>query len=73
MLILWPGLRGDGAVKDLRLQQYRGFRSATLAAKSGMDILVACILLLILLPVFLIITIAIKLDSKGPVFFFYKQ
>lgn len=41
----------------------------SLLIKRAFDIIVAIIVLLFLLPLFLIISIAIKLDSKGPVMF----
>ena len=41
----------------------------SLAVKSVFDVSASLILLLILLPVFIVIAIAIKVDSKGPVFF----
>ena len=41
--------------------------------KRGMDIFIASISLVLLIPLFLIITIAIKLDSKGKVIFKHKR
>ena len=41
--------------------------------KAIMDGLIALVALLILIPVFLIVVIAIKIDSKGPVFFVQKR
>lgn len=41
--------------------------------KRGMDILISALGILVLLPVFLILVIAIKLDSPGPVFFRQKR
>ena len=41
----------------------------SLAVKSVFDVSASLIILLLLLPVFIIIAIAIKVDSKGPVFF----
>jgi O-antigen biosynthesis protein WbqP len=41
--------------------------------KRGIDFIVSFIALLILLPVFLIIVILIKIESKGPVFFIQKR
>lgn len=38
-------------------------------AKRGMDIIISLIALAILWPVFIVIAIAIKLESKGPIFF----
>lgn len=46
-------------------------KKASLLLKRVFDILISLILLIILSPFFLIIAIAIKIDSKGPVF--YKQ
>jgi len=37
--------------------------------KRLMDIMISSVMLLILLPIFIIIAIAIKLDSKGPIFY----
>lgn len=42
-------------------------------AKRAIDILVATPMLLILLPLFIIISIAIKIESKGPIFFRQKR
>lgn len=44
-------------------------RRGSLVAKRLFDIVVSAILLLVLCPVFLVLAIAIKLDSPGPVFF----
>ena len=41
--------------------------------KAGLDFLIALIALIILFPLFLITAIAIKIDSKGPVFFVQKR
>jgi len=41
--------------------------------KRGFDILVSFVALVLLLPVFLILAVLIKLDSKGPVFFLHKR
>lgn len=41
--------------------------------KAFLDFLIALIALIILSPVFLIVAIAIKIDSKGPVFFVQKR
>ena len=41
--------------------------------KRGFDFLIALILLILLLPVFLVVAIAIKMDSSGPVFFRQKR
>lgn len=44
-------------------------RQASLFFKRAFDILVSALMLLLLSPVFLILAIAIKLDSPGPVFY----
>lgn len=44
-------------------------RTASLLLKRGMDILAAFLLLVLLSPVFLVLAVAIRVDSKGPVFF----
>jgi len=56
------GVRGleGGAASDLRTQ---------LAVKRLIDIMVSGTALLMLLPLFLVVAIAIRLESKGPVFF----
>ena len=41
--------------------------------KAGIDFVAALLALIVLLPVFLIVAIAIKLDSRGPVFFLQKR
>ncbi len=41
--------------------------------KRSLDIIFSCIGLIVLLPLFLIIAAAIKIDSKGPVFFSQKR
>lgn len=43
--------------------------SVAAGAKRAFDIMVAAIALVLLVPVFVIVAIAIKLDSRGPVFF----
>lgn len=44
-------------------------KQVSLIFKRSFDIVVSAIMLLILSPVFLVLAIAIKLDSKGPVFY----
>lgn len=44
-------------------------KNFSLFFKRGFDIVVSAIMLVLLSPVFLILAIAIKIDSKGPVFF----
>ena len=45
----------------------------SLLAKRMFDIVVSLVLLVIFSPIFLILALAIKLDSKGPVFFRQKR
>lgn len=47
----------------------KGYR----VVKAGIDFLAALLALILLSPVFLIVVIAIKLDSRGPVFFVQKR
>ncbi|MCF7907827.1 MAG: sugar transferase [Candidatus Omnitrophica bacterium] len=51
----------------------RKHHPAEFALKRLFDILVSLILLILLLPVFLIVSILIKIDSKGPVFYIRKR
>ena len=44
-------------------------RKGSLALKRCFDVVVSAIMLLVLAPVFLVLSIAIKLDSPGPVFY----
>lgn len=44
-------------------------RRGSLLLKRGFDIVVSAVMLLVLSPVFLVLAIAIKLDSPGPVFY----
>ena len=44
-------------------------KSVSLFFKRVFDVVVALVLLLILLPVFIVVAIAIKIDSRGPVFY----
>lgn len=59
-------LRTDAARPYYEVLQKKRF---SLVCKRLFDILVSAILLLILLPVFLILAVAIKIDSRGPVFY----
>ena len=61
-----------------QLQQNVGYavvntRTKGFVAKRAFDILVSSIVLLLLSPVFLLIAIAIRLESKGPVFYIAKR
>jgi lipopolysaccharide/colanic/teichoic acid biosynthesis glycosyltransferase len=72
-----------GFLKRLKSEQERmprieepfaghGFRVG-LAFKRGFDILVASVALVLLSPLFLLIALAIKLESKGPIFYIAKR
>ena len=56
---------------SLKIRETQGIKHKQpyLYLKRGMDIILSSIALVLLSPVFLIISIAIKLESKGPVFF----
>ena len=57
---------GDAYNLTFSQKAYRAF-------KAFMDFCVALIALIILIPIFLLVAIAIKVDSKGPVFFVQKR
>ena len=66
----WEELPGFMQVKEVRKYYEILWRKKnSLALKRIFDITASMILLFLLLPVFLILTIAIKVDSKGPVFY----
>ena len=48
-------------------------KKLSLFFKRAFDIFVSAIMLLLLLPLFLVLTIAIKIDSRGPVFYRQKR
>ncbi len=52
-----------------RYWQTLGGKKAVLAAKRGGDILISAVILLILSPFLLLLALAIRLDSPGPVFY----
>ena len=60
---------------SLKIRETQGIKHKQpyLYLKRGMDIILSSIALVLLSPVFLIISIAIKLESKGPVFFGHKR
>lgn len=61
--------------KELQTEEVKKYydilskKKGSLFLKRVFDVVVSLILLIILLPVFIILGIAIKIDSKGPVFF----
>lgn len=61
-------------VKNVReLEKTFNYKKVYKTIKRSIDITLSIISTIILLPVFLIIAIIIKLDSKGPVFFVHKR
>ena len=66
----WDDLPSEMQIEEIRqyydvLDKKRG----SLALKRVFDIIVSSVLLLLLSPIILILSIAIKLDSRGPVFY----
>lgn len=61
--------------KEMRIEEIRPYYDALKKKRVGLffkrafDIVVSLVMLLILSPVFLVLAVAIKLDSKGPVFY----
>lgn len=69
-LIKWEELPAEFQCEEVRpYYDYLCTRRGGLALKRAFDIVVSLGMLLVLSPVFLILAVAIKLDSPGPVFF----
>ena len=70
MLKKWESLPDELRIDEVR-PYYDALRKKRIGLffKRAFDIVVSFIMLLLLSPVFLILAIAIKLDSKGPVFY----
>ena len=70
MLCKW-----DGLPKEMQTEAVRPYYDAlkkkqlSLFFKRCFDVVVSLVMLIILLPVFLVLAVAIKLDSPGPVFY----
>ena len=69
-LVLWEDLPVEMQTQEVKeyydiLLKKRG----SLLCKRIFDIVVSLVLLVILFPVFIVLAIAIKLDSPGPVFY----
>jgi len=60
-------------IKDKEMHNIKNKRIIYKAFKRIMDIVLATIGLIVLSPLFLIIAVIIKIDSKGPVFFKHKR
>ena len=70
ILIDWEKLPPEFQVEQVRpYYDILKKKNASLICKRIVDIVVSALMLLILSPVFLILAIAIKLDSPGPVFY----
>ena len=69
-LVKWEKLPADMQTEEVR-EYYEVLRKKrfSLFWKRIFDIFVSAIMLIILSPLFLILAIAIKIDSKGPVFY----
>lgn len=65
--------------ENMKTQEVRPYYDALSARRAGLigkrifDIIVSAIMLIVLSPLFLIIAVSIKLDSKGPVFYRQKR
>ena len=70
LLIPWDELPAEMRVDEVR-PYYDALRSRTaaLVAKRGLDIALALLLMVPLLPIIAALAVAIKLESRGPVFF----
>lgn len=80
MLNLERGIEIKGFMKvfsiylmEIRIWQYRSVNVVYLRVKRFLDILLSLIGLILLAPLLLVLTIAIKADSKGPVLFRQKR
>lgn len=69
-IVTWDTLPGE--MKNERVRPYYealAKKRAQLVGKRCFDVIVSAVLLVLLSPVFLVLAIAIKLDSPGPVFY----
>lgn len=70
ILIDWEKLPSELQTEEVRpYYDILKKKTASLVLKRAFDVVVSAIMLLILSPVFLLLAIAIKLDSPGPVFY----
>ena len=66
----WEDLPSEMQTEEVRpYYELLSHKKGSLICKRLFDILVSLIMLILLSPVFLILAVAIKLDSKGPVFY----
>ena len=63
----------NSKIKDKKMQITKSDKVIYHTIKRIIDIILSLVALVVLLPVFLIIAIAIKIDSKGTVFFKHKR
>ena len=61
--------------QEIQSNQYKlkTSQKVYLVFKAGFDFIFSLIMLLLLIPLFIVVAIAIKIDSKGPVFFYQKR
>ena len=60
-------------VKEKQAYQLKFSQKIYCGIKAVADFLIALVALIVLIPLFLVVAIAIKIDSKGPVFFVQKR
>ena len=66
----WEDLPAEMQTEEVRpYYELLSHKKGSLICKRFFDIIVSLIMLILLSPVFLILAVAIKLDSKGPVFY----
>ena len=70
MMKKWESLPPEMQIDEVR-EYYEILRKKQLSLffKRAFDIVVSLLMLIVLSPAFLVLAIAIKLDSKGPVFY----
>jgi len=67
------GSMNEASIKVIEKVEFNIRRKAYLIIKRVLDVLLSMIALFLLSPVFLILIILIKIDSKGPAFFVHKR
>lgn len=70
---LESGIVISSKIKDKKMQNTKNKKRVYRAFKRLIDIILAIVGLVVLSPLFLIIAIIIRIDSKGPVFFKHKR
>ena len=70
MVKKWENLPPEFQTEEVRpYYEILRKKQASLMAKRGFDVVVSALMLAVLSPVFLVLAVAIKLDSPGPVFY----